>query len=129
MENDCEIIMLIAFISAEKNTLMLKVHSEEQIRKSLSAKSGSRDDYEYVSIASGGETIELQSVPPGQPGLPVQQVFSRPPDQPVPPVPSSPPDQPVSLIPSGPLAPVAENEYESIDYDSSTEEMKTAESY
>ena len=118
---------IIAFTSPEENALMLKVHSEEQInKKSLSAKSGSRDDYEYVSIASGGEKVE-QSVPPGQPGLPVQEVLCRPPDQPVPPVPSGPPLQPVSLLPSGPLAPVAEeNVYESIDYDSSREEMKTA---
>ena len=105
---------------------MLKVHSEEQTKKSLSAISSTRDDYEYVSIASGDKTVE-QTVPPGQPCLPVQQVLSRPPDQPVPPVPSGPPLQPVSLLPSGPPAPVAEEHaYESIDYDSTSEEMKTA---
>ena len=97
----------------------------------LSAKSESRDGYEYVSIAGREETVE-QSVPPdpsdptGPPDLPVQQVLSRPPDQLVSPVRSGPPVQRASQLSSGPLAPVAEeNAYESIDYDSTSEEKKT----
>ena len=123
---------LTGFTATEKNVLRLKVHSKEKMRKSLSAQSDFKDDYEYVSIAGGEETVE-QSVPPGPPGptgppdLPIQQVLSRPTDQPVPPVPSSPPVQQVSQLSSGPLAQVdEENAYESIDYDSTSEETKTA---
>ena len=123
---------LTGFTATEESTLRLKVHYEEKIRMILSAKSESRDGYEYVSIAGGEETVE-QSVPLGPPGPTgppdplVQQALSRPPDQLVPPVRSGPPVQRASQLSSGPLAPVAEeNAYESIDYDSSSEEMKTA---